>query len=120
MSFKKIGKIGKINNIKKKWLGVIVLLAFSSTSFAATCHFKQPAIDTDVCKNLNLNKKVEDNPFFMKNMNGICGKSFQLSGLPDFSLTDYLPDFGIGNACDLMKFFDGDAAIDEINKYLNF
>lgn len=79
-----------------------------NAGFGASCHFNTPNIKTDVCQTLNLDNKAEDNPFFLKNGNGLCGLNFQLSGLPDFSLKDALPNFSNGDACKYLKYLTGD------------
>lgn len=96
----------------------IVFVLFAQVGYSAVCQFKQPAIDTDVCKNLNLDNKVTDNPFFMKNMNGLCGINMQLSGLPDFSLSDYLPNFNVTDVCGAIKYMNGDQVVNQINQFM--
>jgi hypothetical protein len=98
---------------------VIGMLMFSGASFSASCHFKQPAITTDACKVLNLHNKVKDNPFYMKNMNGLCGVNFQLSGLPDFSLSDAIPSFKNTSVCGLLKYVDGGKLVSKINQFIH-
>lgn len=83
-------------------------LLIANSGFSAVCHFKQPNLNTDVCKTLNLDNKVENNPFFLKNGNGLCGLNMQLSGLPDFSLKDQLPNFSNSDACKYLKYLTGD------------
>jgi hypothetical protein len=97
-----------------------VLFVFAQTGFTASCNFKQPAINIDSCKVLNLKNKVEDNPFFMKNMNGLCGNNFQLSGLPDMSLSDAIPSFKNTSICGALKYVDGGKLVSQINKFLHF
>lgn len=87
--------------------------------YSATCHFNTPTINTDVCQTLNLNNKVEDNPYFLKNSNGLCGVNFQLSGLPDFSLKDYLPNFNVADACKYLHYLSGDDVVNKIKSFLN-
>ncbi|MDA0911426.1 MAG: hypothetical protein O2809_07725 [Proteobacteria bacterium] len=89
-------------------LTLLTALLMVNSGFSAVCHFKQPNLNTDVCKTLNLDNKVENNPFFLKNGNGLCGLNMQLSGLPDFSLKDYLPNFNNGDACKYLKYLTGD------------
>lgn len=100
-------------------LSVMTAILTANVGFSAVCHFKQPNINTDVCQTLNLENKAEDNPFFLKNGNGSCGLSFELSGLPDFSLGDYLPNFSNGDACKYLKYLTGDKVSANIKKLIN-
>ncbi len=90
-----------------------------NSGFSAVCHFKQPNLNTDVCKTLSLDNKVESNPFFLKNGNGLCGLNMQLSGLPDFSFKDYLPNFSNGDACKYLKYLTGDKLSMNIKDLIN-
>ncbi|WP_203249733.1 hypothetical protein [Cysteiniphilum marinum] len=107
-----------MDKIKKIMVSSIALLMMN-TGFSAVCHFKQPNLNTDVCKTLNLDNKVEENPFFLKNGNGLCGLNMQLSGLPDFSLKDYLPNFTNGDACKYLKYLTGDKLSLDIKEMIN-
>jgi hypothetical protein len=99
---------------------LLLLMALGQIGYSATCRFKQPTLNTDICKTLNLDNKIEENPFFMKNMNGMCGLNMQLSGLPDLSLTDYLPNFNASDVCGALKYMNGDKVISQLNQFMKF
>ena len=100
-------------------LSVMAAIFIANVGFSAVCHFKQPNINTDVCQTLNLENKAEDNPFFLKNGNNLCGLNFELSGLPDFSLKDHLPNFSNGDACKYLKYLTGDKVSANIKDLIN-
>jgi hypothetical protein len=106
--------------MKKYLLALPLLVVLSHSGYSAVCKFKQPTINKDICKTLNLDNKIDKNPFFMKNMNGMCGMNMQLSGLPDLSLKDYIPDFNVTDVCGMIKYVNGDKVINQINKFLKF
>ena len=86
---------------------------------AASCHFDVPDVKTDVCKDLNLNNKVEDNPFFISNSNGSCGNGLHLPGLPDLNLENPLGQYTNASFCEMaLKALSGNEVAGQIKKLI--
>ena len=92
-------------------------MAMFNNSNAASCKFDVPDIKTDVCKDLNLNNKVQDNPFFLTNSNGSCGNGLHLPGLSDLDLNNPLGKYSNGSFCDMaLNALSGNEVADKIKE----
>ena len=98
---------------------IIFMLCLPGIHYGASCHFNVPDVKTDVCKDLNLNNKLEDNPYVLLNANGGCGNGLTLPGLPDFGFDNPLGQYNNASFCDIiLKALSGNEVVDKIKGFI--
>ena len=108
-----------MNSISKIIAVGSIMIGVMGVGYSAQCHFKVPTVSTDICKtDLKMNRKVTDNPFFMKNPNNSCNMSFSMPQLPDLNLDNPLSYIKNMDLCKPLKALTGDQVISSIKSIL--
>ena len=108
-----------MNKIFLASMSLMFGLVVINNSYAASCKFDVPDIKTDVCKDLNLNNKVQDNPYFLTNQNASCGNGVHLPSLPDLDLNNPLGKYTNTSFCEMaLNALSGNEVADKIKKLI--